>query len=182
MNTFQVKLPLLTLFLSFLFFIPALSAAQSKNQPIKITYSDAGLTINGLSVTQNTNIKEIKKKIGKSNSKQKFTGKAFAYVFDELGIIVFTENGQVQSIGISMETEEGGPKNPFNGIFSINNVTVSKDTNKQAISAISNTDMYCPGDRFCTVNLINTPINCLINFNNQGKISFINLSFKLIIK
>lgn len=184
MNTTHSKHPLLALLFSLFLCISFSSKAQTENTTIKIAYSNSGITLNGITITDKTTFKEVEKTIGKSSRKQKFTKQAHAYIYDQSGLIFYTEKGYIQSIGITLDStsEDGGPTSPFAGIFEVNNVVISKHTPKDVLGNIPNLDMYCPGDQFCTLNIIDTQVNCLLNYNGENNLSFINLSFKLIIR
>ncbi|GLB47853.1 DUF7738 domain-containing protein [Neptunitalea lumnitzerae] len=165
--------------ISILFFCCFTLTAFAQTKSHTIVYSEEGFTIDGVVINSGKTVKQVERILGVEGRKQKFAGNAYAHVYDELGITLFSNNKKIESLTINLVTglEEGAPDKAYTGTFKINDVTISKTTTRENIYALKNIDMHCPGTSFCEIQMYRNPATAMIGFTKEGTVSVINFIF-----
>ncbi|GLB52593.1 hypothetical protein NBRC110019_16330 [Neptunitalea chrysea] len=153
--------------------------AFAQKKAYVITYNEQGITIDGVHISIKNSVKQLEDLIGTTARTQKFAGTAYAHIFDEAGMVVYSNDNHVEGLTLNFMAnyEQGGPTKAFKGDFSINGTKVSKKTHQKTIYNLTDVDMHCPGSTYCDLQILQTPASCIISFNKKGKVAVANFTF-----
>jgi hypothetical protein len=142
----------------------------SQSETIQVEYTKtAKLTINELSLNTKTKVEELTKILGEPSKTADYPNGETSYFYEDQGIVFFTKGGLVKVLGINFnwDGDEKFPQKSFAGSLTIGELSITADTESDAIAEIESIAFVCPMPSMCASEDRSARINCMVGFKNE---------------